>query len=195
MIEQIKLKNNRVLNIDYDESPESPRDCDNITRLAVKLNRYNLPNETELNLDKYESIDDLRDAIMETYKPIMIKEVYAYQHSNIELHTKDTNNELKSQFVHSAWDSSFIGFVFITEKDLETLGITDKTNENLSKIIEYDLKIYSQYLNGEVYQFQIVETTYCEHCNNYNEEILDSCCGYYDIEDIKEEYKDELMIE
>ena len=191
MIEQIKLTKNRVLNIDYDESPESPRDCDNITRLAVKLNRYNLPNETELNLDKYKSIDDLRDAIMETYKPIMIKEVYAYQHSNIKLYTKDTN----VVFQHSAWDSSFIGFVFITEKDLETLGITDKTNENLSKIIEYDLKIYNQYLNGEVYQFQIVETTYCEHCEHSNDEVVDSCCGYYDIDDIKEEYKDELLIE
>ena len=191
MIEQIKLTKNRVLNIDYDEcNHESPRDCDNITRLAVKLNRYDLPNETELNLDDYESIDDLRDALIDKYKPIMIKEVYAYQHSNIKLYTKDTN----VVFQHSAWDSSFIGFVFITEKDLETLGITDKTDEHLSKAIEYDLKIYSQYLNGEVYQFQIVETTYCEHCENSNEEILDSCCGYYDIDDIKEEYKDEVEV-
>jgi hypothetical protein len=83
------------------------------------------------------------------------------------------------------FDYSNDGFYIITEKSQKETGVDRKDFE---KVIQEEIKIYNKYVNGEVYRFEL-----------YDEqgEQIDSCGGFYDIEDIKEhlpeDWKDEEM--
>ena len=71
----------------------------------------------------------------------------------------------------------------MTDKTQDVLGTPD---ELIEKCIDDELKTYTAYANGEVYYFTL-----------YNDDgsHADSCCGFYDIEDIREHlpksFKDE----
>jgi hypothetical protein len=91
-----------------------------------------------------------------------------YEHSGIAISTTPFN---------CSWDSGKIGFVLITKKDLrEAMNckrITSKVIEYAKKVIEAEVSEYGQYLNGDVYGYQILD-------EDGNE--IDSCYGYYDKE-------------
>ena len=64
------------------------------------------------------------------------------------------------------------------------------TKKNISDVINQELKEYNAYINGNVY---------CYVLRNEKGEEVDSCCGYIDIDNIKQdlpkEYKNEDMEE
>ena len=80
-----------------------------------------------------------------------------------------------------------IEMVASTIKSAKELGVEP---EDFEKVIKQEIAVYNKYVNGEVYRFTL-----------YNEagEIEDSCCGFYNIEDIRdhlpEDWKDEDLDE
>jgi hypothetical protein len=79
----------------------------------------------------------------------------------------------------SGFDYSNNGFYIITDKTAKELGVKPKDYE---KVIKDELEVYNKYANGEVYQYCLYDD---------NGEVVESCGGFYNIDDIKAELPDE----
>lgn len=108
---------------------------------------------------------------------IDIYPVYKFEHGNV-VYRRGTAQ---------GFDYSNSGFYIVTA---ESISGSTHTDESIQKAIDAELEIYTQWCNGEVYQF----TLYGE-----DGDIEESCGGFYEIEDIREylpeEWKDEIMAE
>jgi hypothetical protein len=174
------------LEIFNDESPESPREWDNITTMICFHKRYNVGDKTDYKSSDFDSWDELKEQIESDNKVLMIKPLYMYDHSGITISTSSFNDR---------WDSGQIGWVFITEKQYNYICGKDVeyTDEKLECIINSEVHNYDQYLTGEVYGYTIYEIETCslghEHRN-----VVESCGGYYDEGDCRDEGMNLLSI-
>lgn len=177
------------LEITYDSDTESPRAWSNLGKFIVISNRYSSPDndktfisivketsqyatsqENHIDLIKKE-IEDLGD------KVLYIVPICKYEHSGISY----------SIGTKHGFDYSNNGFYIVTENTLKQEGFEPlSSNEEFEKRISSEIETYNQWANGEVYSFILYDE---------NGEVVDSCCGFYSIEDIRvelpEEFKDE----
>lgn len=170
-METYKLKSGKTLEVHQDQSPESPREWDNLSTMICFHRRYNLGDKHNYNHNDYESWSEMKDAIIENESPAVILPLYLYDHSGITISTSPFGCQ---------WDSGQIGWVFISEdKVRKEYGVTDISDELLDKVTKLllnEVDTYDQYLTGEVYGYKLLD-------EEGNEE--DSCWGYYG-DDIKE---------
>lgn len=155
--------------IEQDEFTEDPRSWDNLgTMLCCHRDYYlgdcNSNEETEQQLAeicrKYgksdEEIDEMTFA--EEVQFILNQEdvcgfpLWLYDHSGISMSTTR----------QSAWDSSFVGLIFV-EKDsyLAQMGLKEDIywKVRAEKALESEIEIYSDFLEGNVYQWTLYEPT------------------------------------
>lgn len=128
--------------------------------------------------------------LLEESNLICIKQLNLYDHSGITISTSSAYP------YNDRWDSSPVGFVYITISDFIAYGIVIDDNENwkeaAEQIIENEVQIYDYFLRGEVYSFTLEEKvhvrneTRCPHCNEvikvdeYDDyEEVESCGGFY----------------
>lgn len=171
----VNKKNEKFnINIVYDEYSESPREWDNLGKIICFHSRYNLPNEQDLTNFKtgdFNSWEEWKKELIKEYNPCLILPVFMYDHSGISLNTGGFS---------CSWDSGQIGFILATKKQVRKEWKVKRISKKLKSLVERNLKgeieTYSQYLNGEVYAFTITDE---------NENIIDSCSGYYDIKSAK----------
>lgn len=176
------------LKITHGDIAESPRNWSNLGYFITIDRNYRSPdnNQDIINIvkdtgDNATSQEDhiklikkaIKDQLNE--KVVAIYPIVKYEHGGISYSLGSKHG----------FDYSNNGFYIITDKTQNLLGTPKKSFE---KVIKQELEEYNQYINGEVYQFTL-----------YNEqgEIVDSCGGFYDLEDIKdhlpEEWKDETL--
>lgn len=204
-----KLGKEYLLTVEYDDdSCFDPRDDYNITTMICWHRRYKLGDR-----HKYEDIEsflyDLCQKVLQKSQDevesmtckemlklleesnlICIKQLNLYDHSGITISTSSAYP------YNDRWDSSPVGFVYITEGDLIANGIVIDDNKNWKEvaepIIENEVQIYDYFLRGEVYSFTLEEKvhvrneTRCPHCgevikvDEYDDyEEVDSCGGFY----------------
>ena len=168
------------IKIQQDDFPLNPREeFENVGTIACWHRRYNLgdvqpgvsPDEyllelmqqREYSLHKKYVPDDIEPEHVKAYinKHYFILPIYMYDHSGITLKTTPFS---------CPWDSGQLGFIYAS-RDVE--GYTD-----MLAGLEAEVRTYSQYLNGEVYGFDIIDEI---------GEIVDSCFGFYGFEDCKTE--------
>jgi len=135
-------KNDEVVEIVQDEDPIDPREVDNITKMVCFHKRYNLPNETEIKSGDFEDWEDLNKFLIEKCDAAFISPIYMLDHSGITISTKNFND---------MWDSGQIGFIYITYKSILENKLKD---EQAKELLETDVKIYDDYLTGNVYGFK-----------------------------------------
>lgn len=128
--------------------------------------------------------------LLEESNLICIKQLNLYDHSGITISTSSAYP------YNDRWDSSPVGFVYITISDFIAYGIVIDDNENwkeaAEQIIENEVQIYDYFLRGEVYSFTLEEKvhvrneTRCPHCgevikvDEYDDyEEVESCGGFY----------------
>jgi hypothetical protein len=176
------------LEISCENNPMSPREWSCLGYFFTKDNRYRSPDGSDNALYKImleaeylvDNADEHMDAIKKLAKEqgidiIAIYPVVKYEHSAVVY---------KLGQIHG-FDYSNNGFYIITKDSQKELGTKRKDFE---KVIKQELADYNQYINGEIYRFIL-----------YNEkgEQIDSCGGFYDIDDIKEylpdEWQDEVL--
>ena len=179
------VEENRLV-IEYDSDSDSPRGWSNLGYFITVDRNYKSPDNHEQieNImkssgDEAQNVDDhiqiMTDLInSETDEEVVaIYPIVKYEHSGISY----------SLGTQHGWDYSNNGFYIVTEKTQKEVGVR---KEDFEKGISEELDTYNKWINGEVYSF----TLYYE-----NGEVEDSCCGFYDIEDIREylpkEWKDE----
>jgi len=167
-----------MLKISFDEMAENPRKySDNIGYFITTERNYISPDNnktligivkeaSEISSNLEEHIKEVCSSIKENLNEdvLYIKPITRFEHGNVEYLLGN----------YSGWDYSLCGFYIVTNK---TLGYSVVKLADIEKTIKAELKDYNQWANGEIYSF----TLYDE-----DGEVVDSVCGFYDINDIHE---------
>lgn len=200
--------------IEQDEFPEDPRSWDNIGTMLCchrdyRLGDCNNNRETKEQLAeicrKYgksdEEIDEMTFA--EEVQFILDQDnicglpLYITDHSGISMQT----------YRFDAWDSSFVGLIFV-EKDfyLALMCLKDEEGwkEKAKEALESEVEIYSDFLEGDVCAWTLYEPTVVirqsmdgkELSRKIDEEgeVVDSMVGFYDptLEDVEQYFDFEI---
>lgn len=200
--------------IEEDEFSEDPREFENLGTMLCCYPEYHLGDcnsnkETEEQLveicRKYgksdEEIDEMTFA--EEIRFILDQDdicglpLYITDHSGISMQT----------YRFDAWDSSFVGLIFV-EKDfyLAQTCLKDEEGwkEKAKETLKGEVKIYSDFLEGNVYMWTLYEPTIVirqsmngkELSRKIDEEgeMVDSMSGFYDptLEDVEEYFDFEI---
>jgi len=163
-IKEIKA-NGKTLQIFNDESPESPREWDNMAKFICFHKRYNLGDKHDYSHGDYSGWAEMQKDIEKKEDTAIIKPLYMYDHSGITISTTPFGDP---------WDSGQIGFVVVSRKAIRECFSAKRVTKSLIARAEGNLnaevKTYDQYLRGEVYGFKVIEK---------NGEESDSCWGFF----------------
>ena len=169
----------------YDNDADDPRSWDNLGKMVCFHKKYKLGDKHHFDADDYDGWEDMKEHIINLEDACVILPLYLYDHSGITISTTPFNDR---------WDSGQVGWIYATRKDvidwkLATKNITASVKDTVNKILESEVKTYDKYITGEVYKYFVYKIETCslgdEHLS-----FVDSCGGYYDIEDCKIEATD-----
>jgi hypothetical protein len=154
------------LRVVQDSNGDSPREWSNLGTMICFHNRYDLGDKHSYNSDDYSGWEEMKKAILEEEgRGAVILSLYLYDHSGITMRTSSFS---------CRWDSGQVGFIVVNKKSiLAEFGgkiVTKKLREKVEGILEGEVETYSQYLEGDIYGFQIVDE---------DDEVVDSCYGFY----------------
>jgi hypothetical protein len=182
-----KIVESNKLIITYDNDMESPRTftdtnigyfitCD--SKMKSPDNNETLKAVIEQTADMAKDQAEHIALIKKEYtaeKVIAVYPVVKYEHGNVSYRLVEAHG----------FDYSNNGFYVVTEESKKRSGVL---SADVSEFIKDELKTYTQWVNGEIYAFELLDD---------NGDYEDSCGGFYDIEDIREnlpeEYKDENL--
>jgi hypothetical protein len=128
---------------------------------------YNLGDNHDYNKDDYGGWDSLKHFIVKGERPLIIKELHMYDHGGIAISTSPFS---------CRWDSGQIGYVWISQNHIDHIGCHMQDSETwqdyisrLDKYLENEVTEYNDYLQGNVYGFQLIDE---------DKNIIDSCYGF-----------------
>jgi len=173
-----------------DFDAESPREWSNLGKMVCGHKGYNLPNEINLDFDRFESWDEVKEELVEIYDSVIELPLYLYDHSGIQIKVGSFDGLLPQG--HAYFDSGQIGFIFCSVHDMiKEFGI-DTTEwraqeivyaEKAEKILRNEVDIFDYYVAGSVYGFTIETWD--------GEEVCSSWGFYSDIDNpIKEAHRE-----
>lgn len=152
-----------TIEIHQDETPDNPRDWDNLGTMVCWHRRYNLGDEHH-----FRDPDDFFEFIKEEHNGrVIILNVYMYDHSGITINTSGFS---------CPWDSGQIGYIYVTYEDAminvmwNWKYMTKKRIKYIEDILRNEIETYDQYLTGDVWGFVI---------KGMDDESFDSCWGFF----------------
>lgn len=191
-LETVQLDNGEVIEIFQDEMPDDPRSWDNLGHLINFHDRYNLGDENtskskledEMNADKdfddytyFEKWSDVETYLTEKRGAINVLPLMLHDHSGLSMYVGTTGDR---------WDSMPVGYIYTTEERIQKWGAELK---DVNKILRGEIDTMDKYLRGEVYTYDIVRYVTCDHGDQHRE-LIDSCGGYFSVEDAIKDAKD-----
>jgi len=164
-----------ILEIVVDEDGSDPREWDNLGKMLCYHDRYDLGDkDLGYDINDYDGWEEMEEAIIKEEKALVILPLYLYDHGGITINTTGFS---------CPWDSSQIGFIYATEERIKEFMGVKKIGKRLLKKVEKELinevKIYDQYLTGDVYGFSIEKVSKCKCCGSESNEHVDSCYGFF----------------
>lgn len=174
---KIIRKNGYAAVVEYDDCPENPREWDNLGRIFLKTRSVHVTEFTK---------EEMETACVRV-------PVYKYEHSGIVLKASTDGNPFSCP-----WDSGLAGYIVATAEDIRhnygVKRITKRIADKVVKVLMDEIKTYSQYVSGEVYGFEVykVDDDVPDHLVCEKGELVDSCWGYYDIDDALEDALDNI---
>jgi hypothetical protein len=116
-------------------------------------------------IDQFDWIDKgTKSLLMDILEEhIVILPLYLYDHSGLSMSTGAFS---------CPWDSGQVGWIYCTKKTvIEEYGNwTAESVAKATKRLEQEVETYSEYLGGEVYGYQVIDS---------DGEVIDSCWGYF----------------
>jgi len=156
----MNTKSSFTLNIVVDEDPMNPREWDNLGKMVLFHNKYNVPNESECR-----TLEAAQEFLAENHKNIFWFPVYMIDHSGVALSTQSFNDP---------WDSGYVGFIYVEKSDVRkewgVQRISKKIREIVSNNLIGEVETYSNYLNGDCYGYEVLDSS---------GDVLESCHGFY----------------
>ena len=165
----------RELKIYADETTENPREWDNLGVMICRHSRYNLGDEQDNSFNG--SFEEFESYLIKERGAVVILPLTLYDHSGLSISTT-------SEYPFNCrWDSSRVGYIIATadtiKKEYGVKRISKKLKAKVRDILKGEVETYDQYLRGEVYGFEVLSPKICECCQHSEDEILDSCWGFY----------------
>ena len=161
----------------YDPDPTSPDDWDTLGTIYANSRNHNPQKHT---LDEI-MVEDSDDCSMHIDPDYIYVRIYAYEHSGIALYHHRSPQRC-------GWDEYLFG-VMAVHKDKAAKEFGDPSNvENFEKImqcLEGEVECWDMYYRGEVYGFEVLDE---------DEDVIDSCWGFYGDEGAKEAMQEGLSI-
>lgn len=170
--------------VESDDYPDDPRDWDNLGHMVCLNRKYKLGDPhlfKPMPGEEWESWDDLEQAI-KSIGGVLIFPLGIYDHGGISMYIGKKVDR---------WDSGQVGFIYVTQEDLDREGITDL--KRAEAILRNEVRVYDCYLRGDVYAYSIQEkqkTCSCGECEEWV--FLNSCAGYYDVDEAQQALKEEI---
>ncbi len=193
-----------TIKINIDEFAESPREWNNMGTMICKHNRYLLgdvkPSEDYVRLGKsvredmamyfYRLYYENMPSTIEKYvgyandyieekgidlifnwidKNIISLPLYLYDHSIITINTKGFS---------CPWDSGQVGFIYVDinkiKKEFNWKILTKERKNKIKSMLKEEVKIYDDYIRGDVYRYNIPKIDSCGNFygNNFEENGL-----------------------
>ena len=180
-----------TISIEQDECNESPREWGNLGRMQLFHKQYDLANELDIHEDDFDSWEELERKLREDYEIVL--PVFMYDHSGVGLSTSN------GQYPYNCpWDSGQVGYIVADKQEIlewyKVKKLTKAVRERAIECLNGEVKLYSQYLNGEVYAYTVekIIKTWDAQGNEYEheKEFCDACCGYYSYEECLEQAKE-----
>ena len=162
------------IEIEQDTDPDSPRSWSNLGTMVCTHKRYDLPNEANFPFDDHESWDEAEEAIRTREDIAIILPLRLYDHSGISMYISGDGGYRQ----HEAWDSGQVGFIYVSKetlkKEYEVKRISKKILAKTEKILRGEVKMYDQYLMGDIWRYETDE---------------DSCGAFYGYDECLEDAK------
>lgn len=150
----------------YDTDPQDPREWEPASTMACFHRRYRLGDEHD-----FSTPDELIEFV--NRRDVIALPLYLYDHGGITMSTSSFS---------CRWDSGQVGYIYMTydeiRKEWGWKRITKDRYNMILERLEHEVKLYDQYLTGDVYGFSIEDA---------DGEELDSCWGYYGLDDVEDE--------
>jgi hypothetical protein len=189
LVKQVEVGNKRF-SIYTDTDPLHPRkEWDNLGIIYAKHNSYILGDEDNGVLnggESFKSWGEVKKAL-EDNGALNILPLYMYDHSGITISTTPFS---------CRWDSGQIGFIYTTK---EKIKLMDTPKNRIEKCLIGEVRVYDEYLRGEVYGFVLEERKHCDTCGHTEWTEIDSCWGFYGdfetsgiLENAPEEFKGKI---
>jgi len=125
--------------------------------------------------ERGDELETYQDDLDPKYEDYYIFGVDAYIHSGVVLSLTDDRD-----FPDRQWDVSTTGYILASKQEYKDEEIA----RNGAKCL---IDTWNQYISGDVWGYQVVKETTCNCCNNTKEEFVDSCWGFYGLEECKEQ--------
>jgi hypothetical protein len=161
MNEPIEVKTYKGYKIEIwlDEYPTNPiKEWDMLSHFVCFHPQYDLSND-----NRFKSKEELLDYAKEN--KCKLYPLYLYDHSGITISLRP---------FHCPWDSGQVGWVMVepeeAKKEFPRRRLTKKFWEKISKIVQGEVKVFDDYLRGDVYGYTV------ESPDGRN---VDSCWGYF----------------
>lgn len=167
-----------TINVDYDPSPESPREWDDLSTIYSNSRRYDFDGHSieeliqEVGGNIYDDVIPW-DLIAKKY---YYRKVWMYDHSGVTVRTAD-ENPWGSGWM--AWDSGLAGVIVVGKKAAKKEWATD-TKARTEKWLDGEIENLDTYCRGEIYGYEVLDA-------DGNE--IDSCWGFYDLDECINEAK------
>jgi hypothetical protein len=173
LVETIK-HNGHEIRIYQDEDPSNPRtEFDNFGRMICFHKRYDFGDKHTETIEQ--DADDFCAWVTKS-KDVVVLPVYMLDHSGLTIRTSAADFRACDP---QGWDWGLIGFIYVTKeeirKEFSVKRVTKKTAEKARNILKGEIKIYDDYLTGNVYGYEIVK----ESTDEDDEEVIDSCWGFF----------------
>jgi len=185
---EIRKYKNKEIRVYHDEDKEDPRTWDSLGKMICFHKSYNLGDKTDLSYKSFNNWEELEEHIRKHENGILLIPLRLYDHSGISMSTSNSHP------YNCRWDSGQVGFIFTTkEKIKEYLGVkkvTKKSEKKAIEILENEVKTYDKFLTGEIYRFVVIEKSTCKECKHTHEEVINSCGGFFTIDDMKDYIED-----
>lgn len=170
------------LEIFQDCDAESPTEWDNLGTMVCWHSRYKLGNDhTHGSPADFLSEVRSRDAL--------ILPLYLFDHSGLRIATKK---------FHCDWDSGRVGFIYATHEDIRKEYEEHYKEESMEqwierarKFLEAEVSVYDQYLQGDVYGFELKKLETC-NMGEVHETQEDACWGFYGSDPLENGMSDHL---
>lgn len=166
-----------------DLDQEGPLAWDNLGTMACFHRRYNLGHKDHgIDHKDYESWEEMKEGIVKKHDAVVILPLFLYDHSGLRIKVGSFQGLLSQG--HAEFDSGQVGFIFVSRekvlKEYSAKRITKAILAKAEKVLQAEVKTYDQFLSGDVYGYE-VEDQEGEH--------LDSCWGFYGMDDVLDEAK------
>lgn len=159
-IETFQVGDFRVT-LSQDDSPDSPREWDNVGQLWCWQRRYHSPDRiTGLDRGDYDSWEEY-DAALAAEDRVVLP-VYCYEHGGISYSTGAYG---------CPWDSGRAGVISALRS-----SCPGQSDEQIESILRAEVETYSAWANGEVY---------CYSVESPEGETVDYCCGFYGLDEAR----------